>query len=57
MMNEDMVVRMIVMKRVVHLGPSESKGGMATVMENMVQNVPEGWSDPHYAFTRIFYKV
>ena len=43
MMNENMVVSMIVMKRVVHLGPSESKGGMATVMENMVENVPEGW--------------
>ena len=32
------------MKRVVHLGPSESKGGMATVIENMVKNSPEGWS-------------
>lgn len=32
------------MKRVVHLGPSESKGGMATVIQNMVKNSPEGWS-------------
>ena len=31
------------MKRVVHLGPSESKGGMATVIENLVNNVPDGW--------------
>ena len=31
------------MKRVVHLGPSESKGGMATVIENLVNNTPDGW--------------
>ena len=35
---------MIVMKRVVHLGPSESKGGMATVIANMARNPPKGWS-------------
>jgi glycosyltransferase involved in cell wall biosynthesis len=34
---------MIVMKRVVHLGPSESKGGMAAVIENMAKNAPDGW--------------
>ena len=31
------------MKRVVHLGPSESKGGMAAVIENMAKNAPDGW--------------
>ena len=32
------------MYRVVHLGPSESKGGMATVIQNLHHNPPAGWS-------------
>ena len=31
------------MRRVVHLGPINSAGGMASVMKNMVNNPPDGW--------------
>jgi glycosyltransferase involved in cell wall biosynthesis len=34
---------MVVMKGVIHFGPSRSRGGMATVIENLVKNPPEGW--------------
>ena len=32
------------MFRVVHLGPSRSRGGMSTVIRNLHQNPPNGWS-------------
>ena len=31
------------MRRVLHLGPSGSQGGMSTVMQNMVDRPPVGW--------------
>ena len=31
------------MKRVVHLGPSESPGGMSVVIKNMLKHPPMGW--------------
>ena len=31
------------MKRVVHLGPSESPGGMSVVIKNMLNYPPQGW--------------
>lgn len=31
------------MKRVVHLGPSESPGGMSVVIKNMLNHPPQGW--------------
>ena len=30
-------------RRVIHLGPSESQGGMATVINNLCQSPPKGW--------------
>ena len=32
------------MRRVVHVGPSMAKGGMATVISTLVDNPPEGWT-------------
>jgi len=32
------------MPKVVHLGPANSPGGIATVIKNLVKNAPEGWS-------------
>ena len=31
------------MRRVVHLGPLDSRGGMSSVINNLVLNPPEGW--------------
>tara|TARA_B100001250_G_scaffold411372_1_gene439853 strand:- start:527 stop:1549 length:1023 start_codon:yes stop_codon:yes gene_type:complete len=31
------------MKKVIHLGPIDSRGGMATVIKNMISNMPEGY--------------
>ena len=31
------------MKKVIHLGPGESQGGIATVMNNMKSNTPNGY--------------
>jgi glycosyltransferase involved in cell wall biosynthesis len=31
------------MRRVLHVGPCESRGGMATVMKSMVEHPPNGW--------------
>ncbi len=31
------------MKTVLHMGPCNSKGGIATVIDNMVENPPKGW--------------
>jgi len=32
------------MKNVVHLGPYGSKGGMSSVIQNMIDNTPDGWN-------------
>jgi len=43
MMRGDMVGSDGMVRRVVHLGPSESKGGMATIIHSLSSNPPKGW--------------
>ena len=31
------------MRHVVHFGPIDNRGGMASLIRNMLDNVPDGW--------------
>ena len=32
-------------RKVVHLGPCSSRGGMSVVIRNLLRNPPEGWRE------------